>query len=231
MMCNFGRFHALALAAAFCAVQLPASEAFAEKLVTIAAFDVNNGASPTQANFEGLASTGAGTQNGVSLTSTVLDEFRDRGPGGGGAGHILGNPMSDLLRDFGFENDASSVTFDLAGLLPDTEYFVSVYGYDGAGNGGTTTDYFQDMVGGTPLGTTVNNGPNPDLSEASFFVTSDALGGISLIANQRAGTPNIILFNGLSISQVVPEPTSIMLWSLIGLGLAGLGLFRARRTK
>ncbi|MCA9269468.1 MAG: PEP-CTERM sorting domain-containing protein [Planctomycetales bacterium] len=30
---------------------------------------------------------------------------------------------------------------------------------------------------------------------------------------------------------VVPEPTSVAIWSLIGIGLAGLGVWRNRRKK
>ena len=34
-----------------------------------------------------------------------------------------------------------------------------------------------------------------------------------------------------SSSAAVPEPASVAIWSMIGLGLAGFGVYRARRKK
>jgi len=40
-----------------------------------------------------------------------------------------------------------------------------------------------------------------------------------------------IIVNGVATATVVPEPSSIAIWSLIGLGLAGFGITRRRRRR
>jgi len=194
--------------------------------VTVAEFDVNSGASPTQDGFLGLVNTGTGTQNGVTLTSTTLDEFRDRGAGGALSGH----PLAALLRDFGFENDASTVTFDLDGLTPDTEHELTIFSYDRSGNNGSTVDWYQDAIAGSPLATHVNRSVFPDGADFTLNVSSDGAGQIRLVADIQTG---ILLFNGMRVAEVqaviIPEPSTFLIWSLGLLGLAWRA--RRRRTK
>ena len=112
-----------ALAGLVCLGQAPSANAM-NILTPVASFDVNLGASPTQSGFEPLASTGTGTQNGVTLTSSAgFDEFRDRGT----APHLTGHPFAELLQDIGFENDATTVDFDITGLQADTLHEITVY--------------------------------------------------------------------------------------------------------
>jgi len=66
-----------------------------------------------------------------------------------------------------------------------------------------------------------------DTSE-SYTLTLEA--GPSAVSGNNTGLDALTL-NGLVADAVVPEPASIAIWSLIGLGLAGFGYYRTRRKK
>lgn len=194
--------------------------------IPVAAFDVNDGGSPTQSGFEGLSSTMTGTQNGVTLTSTSSApgfEFRDRGA----SGDLSGHPLAALLQDFGFENDGStprSITFDLTGLEAAMDYELTVYSYDRTSNNGVTNDWYEDSIGGTPLFTSTIDSDNPDAAGFTLNLTSDGSGAIRFVG----ASDQLVIFNGLEVAQVlaIPEPASFAVWSMIGLGLIGCGWYR-----
>ena len=88
------------------------------------------------------------------------------------------------------------------------------------------------------LDTIVN--PTPDggwetWSVSTFIDAGDPLIGellrIELISGGIQPQFDNVRLTALTQVDVVPEPASIAIWSLIGLGLAGFGLWRGRRMK
>ena len=59
---------------------------------------------------------------------------------------------------------------------------------------------------------------NSNVNHVGFFASSSAGGTFAF-------------FDDFTVSAVVPEPTSIAIWSILGLGLAGFGYYRTRRKK
>lgn len=92
-------------------------------------------------------------------------------------------------------------------------------------------------TGGSP--TTFSNSNTWVASGESPTFFTDFFDNIEHVAvwNQQGGSPNItteidrvsVLFGAEEEPPIVPEPTSIAIWSLIGLGLAGFGYYRVRR--
>ncbi len=192
--------------------------------VIVAQFDVNAGSSPTQDGFLGLSSTGTGTQNGVTLTSSAgFDEYRDRGWG------ATAHDSANLLRDFGFENDGTkTVTFDLTGLSPNTEHEITIFSYDRSANGGSISEWYEDAVGGAPLVTHTIVSSDPDSADFTLNMLSDDNGSIRIAATSNA----LVIFNGMSVAEMqsagVPEPSTFV---LAALGLLGLGWYGRRRWR
>lgn len=189
----------------------------------VAQFDVNSGGSATQTDFFGLSNNPpSGTSNGVTVAfSSGFNEFRDRNV----AGVLAGHPLADLLRDFAFERFSTTASIDLDGLAPDTEFELTIFSFDRAGNNGSEVDWYQDAIAGSPLATHILNAAFPDAADFKFVVTSDALGQVRLVADIQAG---LLAVNGISIAQIipqVPEPTTALL------GLMGIGGLAARRRR
>ena len=122
--------------------------------------------------------------------------------------------------------------------MPAGEYQFNTYHHDW-NVGGSANNIFDilvtDAVGADQLliddGTFVNAGVD---TGQQFLVESNGMDDILLRIIEDSST-NRTRFNGLSITTlelaVVPEPASVAIWTLLGLGLASFGYFRFRRTK
>lgn len=195
-----------------------------------------NGPGPTQTGWASATFSGgtiSGTGSGVTLTGTGFNGGRVRGTNPAGVQGADNNDnqvpvgvYGDMWQDIGFSTGAS-VTMNLSGLNPATEYLITVYGY-GSGQGSSATNWgpvgdvtnllsFQgDLVGPGP-------DPNTDLLtdyNVTFSVTTDGSGAATFIGDR---VTTITVINGLSVN-VIPEPSSAML-----LGAGAVALFLRRR--
>lgn len=133
-----------------------------------------------------------------------------------------------LMSDAGGVNDVSGVnlTFDDAALssLPDSAQIVSgTFKPTNHPNAvGPAEDSFPAPAPGLPYGTLLSdfNGINPN-GTWSLFVFDDAAGDEGTIAGGWRLTLD-------GVERAVPEPGSL---TLLGMGLAGLGIIRRRRAK
>ena len=89
-----------------------------------ARFDYGGPSTPVQADFTQVSDPGGtATSNGITISSTPDFEFRDRTAQINGEG-FGGDPQVNLLSDVAFENDSSTITFTLTGLIPFAGYAV-----------------------------------------------------------------------------------------------------------
>ncbi|MCA9247751.1 MAG: PEP-CTERM sorting domain-containing protein [Planctomycetales bacterium] len=204
-----------------------ASEAHAVSLRPIAHFDMDDddALSPTQSGYTSLdLGTGFATENGVTLTiAGGLSDDRDRDE----LGLLVGHPDADILRDFAFVAGGTDVLLDLTGLAPYGLYEVTITSFDRTANNGEVSEWFDTSVSGSLLATHTNNTADPDAADFSFMISASPSGTFRIAADPQAGS-NIVIFNSLGISQVVPEPSTAL---LLGIGLVGLCVRRRRESR
>lgn len=128
---------------------------------------------------------------------------------------IFANNYADLWNGTALESPGLYAAPDLdeEGLFFNTRVFTGT-------NNGLNTGFRQlgEVGGVTETGLTQPNNPNRWL--------------IQFNNSQTNALPFYALSDPLAVSAAaVPEPTSVAIWSLIGLGLAGFGIYRARRKK
>lgn len=181
-------------------------------------------------NITGSANLGVRTTNRQSLTLSGDNS------GFGGTFYIGDNDMAGFGNNLS-ENNRSALVAGSAEALPD---FLQVG--DGVTLRVNVANEIEELViFGEPSGDQ-QGGLKLFLDGVDLTVDSAILDGVSLApGSYNAGSgildvENNNFFNGtgnliVNAAAVVPEPASIALWSLIGLGLAGFGCYRARRKK
>jgi hypothetical protein len=224
--------------------------AAASKADVIIAADVGTAGSPVQPGFlpwnlGGIGGSITNPSNGVSITMPSADAFqgnRDRGAGG----VLTGSPIAALLQDFAHSSGAAgnvpSMTLVVAGLLPNTDYKVTLFGFDRTDNDGRGTSWYFGTNSSGPLIVSLFNNNSPPLTLGPVFSQLFNTGGGTTLSffglgdfsvqGPPLGPPNtasVVLFNGLIVETVIPEPTSLALWSLVS--LVGMGAAWRRRKK
>jgi len=202
-------------------------------------FDVNDDAgSPTQA---GWTAADAGNINNVTFSAVgagIVVDDRDRGalntddPGGDTANN-------DMWRDFIFANGSNAVgeglDITVSGLDGHSLYDVVLWAYDENSGNARTADWTGSGLFGTSA-TLSFDGNNPDPQSLSDYVTrfqaqTDGFGTLVLQGRYGGGgDAHNVFVNGfeLTLLSVVPEPTTLLIWSLLaGLGV-GLGWRRRK---
>ena len=165
------------------------------------------------------------TDSGNFGTSTGT---RDRG-----AVSPTASPLSDMLRDFVFEVDGSSVTLTFAGL-PAGDYAIDLFHHDDDFvQGNADVSLTDDLVTALAIGN-ANSTTNADLPDFGTFSTYLLSNGVDPVSLQFDTNGNH-MFNGFELTRLeaeaVPEPASIALWALIGIGLVCFGYGRLRRKR
>ena len=151
--------------------------------------------------------------------------------------------FSELQRDVLFaRTSAGGATTDdgmdilIENLDPLTPYEVEIWSYDDGSNSARTSDWF--VNGELEVDDYTFNGAdtNPlqgltfdDHAMFSFLTTSDADGAILIAGRQAYPNSEIGVFlNGLRVTQVVPEPSTLALLALGAMALVPLWLRRKR---
>ena len=236
------------VACIFCGVLVCAATSKADVIIAV---DVGTAGSPVQPGFlpwnlGGIGGSITNPSNGVSITMPSADAFqgnRDRGAGG----VLTGSPIAALLQDFAHSSGAAgnvpSMTLVVSGLLPNTDYKVSLFAFDRTDNNGRGTTWYPGTnSSGVPIVSLFNNTSSPPLgpifskvfntgagTTLSFF----GLGDPSVQGPPFAGTTNtasVVLFNGLIVETVIPEPASLTIWSVVSLVGAGAAWLRRKKS-
>ena len=165
--------------------------------------------------------TGGGT-DGTSITlngSTLQFIAKD-----GGASAALSADVSAVAGDFFqavgvIETDSGDAALYINGELVDSLSGSGVVDWAGANGGGIGSA--NGDVGGT-------GGAFGNLNTYSDF-----LGDIAIMQffDEPLTADDVDFLYSQTAATAVPEPTSVAIWSLIGLGLAGFGYYRVRRKK
>ena len=201
---------ALSIVAAFAAVA-SANPVF---LIDIDTEDNTNGvgAITTQTGWTSLdatASNGANvTVDGVTFTVTSADGTRNRATG------------NALTRDFLFDDGSNQAAGLTVSGLPDGLWKASVWVWDedatGLGNhiilmnGSSATGQY----GGGEFIATSSFAPDPNEPFTFFFDTDDFNSSFGIFAREN-NSQNSARFNALQL-ELVPEPGTIAIWSLLG---------------
>jgi len=182
----------------------------------------NVNASPANTVFN-LTANGTGPVLTIDYPFTTNNQQRNQNLSATGTDAANLNTIANeifYLSDGGVHPSAR-MTFTDLGVGPGTELFVQVIGGDSNWNGD-----IEVVANGDPLGTwdLVADSNGNTASLLSFHTSADSLGNLDL---QFTGT---VQYSGIaaiivSANNAIPEPSTILLWSL---GLLGFGWFRRR---
>ncbi len=177
-------------------------------------------------SFGAVNTTASGNMDG--LNSNIL-EGRSTTPdlrwtvnsgsgdsGGGGAGSLAPNTTYDVFLHYLTNNDSSQ---NWGGEVSTDSAFTSFDVFD-SGTGTLITDLGNDLV-------------DYRLIALSETVTTDAFGNAELFIRrpQSFSSARTMVDGAIFQAESVPEPASIILWSIIGLTLTSVAAYRARWRK
>ena len=188
-----------------------------QSTIPLATFDANAdgavAAGATALGFSGTTATATTAGLTLNLTTDRADNLRSRGASG-----------DELLDDFAFATDL--MTLSLSGLSIGQTYEMTLYAQDLTANMGDITRWDIDAGSGsfTAISTAHYNNQSEGAADLTFLVTPTAT--TINFSGSGDGATNLVYFNGLSVSSVVPEPGTLALFLMAGMGLAA---FRRRR--
>ena len=188
-----------------------------QSTIPLATFDANAdgavAAGATALGFSGTTATATTAGLTLNLTTDRADNLRSRGASG-----------DELLDDFAFATDL--MTLSLSGLSIGQTYEMTLYAQDLTANMGDITRWDIDAGSGsfTAISTAHYNNQSDGAADLTFLVTPTAT--TINFSGSGDGASNLVYFNGLSVSSVVPEPGTLALFLMAGMGLAA---FRRRR--
>ena len=188
-----------------------------QSTIPLATFDANAdgtvAAGATALGFSGTTATATTAGLTLNLTTDRADNLRSRGASG-----------DELLDDFAFATDL--MTLSLSGLSIGQTYEMTLYAQDLTANMGDITRWDIDAGSGsfTAISTAHYNNQSEGAADLTFLVTPTAT--TINFSGSGDGASNLVYFNGLSVSSVVPEPGTLALFLMAGMGLAA---FRRRR--
>ncbi len=168
---------------------------------------------------------------GISLdvdpSGSVTLDHRDRGSSNGGGGEAA------MWRDFLFANgsfasaSASGLRLAFTGLQANTEYPVTIWGYDSISGSGRAADW---SGGGSSLERLVTDNVPANLEDntVTINVTTDGSGAVTIIGLVSATNPSSshnVFINGLEIGDPITAdgPTALMLTGNLVSETAGIG--------
>ena len=205
-----------AIAAALCTGLLATSAAHAVLNV-----DVQGSTGVTQAGFQPLTVNGSGDGVGLYPTSFGNVTITVAGAGERLRSVVAGDPFPDVNRDFSFQDgDGTSMTVTIAGLNPGQYDFRSFHHDTGTGGVNLFDLTLTDATGTNKVLDSV------DWDRAGYSYLVESNGGLVTLLIQEDSTTNRNRFNGIQISQVVPEPAT----ATLGLLAFGGMMLRRRRT-
>lgn len=156
---------------------------------------------------------------GFSSTSTANEGAYDGG--------IFDNAASDLFTSDGI------ATFDLFGFS--SSDLVNVKVAASSNTGDRLGDYLFDGLFANALGTAISDDFDADSDgfDNGSIMEWNLTGSTSYtfeFIDENTPSGNVAILSGLIVEVTsVPEPASIAIWSILGLGLAGFGYYRIRQ--
>ena len=154
-----------------------------------------------------------GTSGGVGFQND--DFFVDNNPA---AGSVAGDTNSEFHRVLDTFRDNGNTSYTFAGLTGGDTYTLQVFQSDDRGN--RTVDLEVDGTGVTWVS------GNP-LFRSSYIIADVTLGvADTQFTLTRLGGPGVQI-NAAVLSQPVPEPATLAIWSLLG----GIGIVAGRRRR
>ena len=158
-------------------------------------------------------------------------------------GGVTGPGIQSLLNGFAYNSGAGaaeaggSQTYTLSGLTPgqryDTRLYIRTWDTDGVRDidftftNGTDVDTLLELIEDQP-----EQEGFPSVHSAYYLSYEFIAQGTDLVIDAAvgsdSGTTGSFHLYGLSNQVVVPEPASLALWSILGLGLVGFGWMRRR---
>ena len=179
----------------------------------------------------------SGASTGISLTVTSATGFNEAGPNNSGtatpgapaSNYFDGETTNDAL--FGHTNNFNVgaprdlVVYAIAGLAANTAYDYTFYASRGTVSDVRETSY--DVDGNVAL---LDAGNNVNNIAQLLSVTSSGTGTATLTITPGPNNTNgsgFFYLGGMQINTSVPEPTSLLLASMGGLAMLGMGRKRS----
>ncbi len=175
----------------------------------------------------------SGSTTGISLTVTSATGFNENGPNDSGtaaptapaSSFFDGETTNDALfghtNNFNIGSPRDLVTYAIAGLDANTDYDYTFYASRGTVSDVRETSY--DVDGNVTL---LDAGNNVGGIAQLLNITSSATGTATLTMQPGPNNTNgsgFFYLGGMQISTSIPEPGSLLLASLGGLAMLGIG--------
>jgi len=181
---------------------------------------VGCGSTGTVASILFASTSGAAFNNSIGLWNNV--HAVQNSPTGGNFLAIDGDP-----------NYNASISQTVTGLNIGSTYAISFYMGAAQQNGtnGATTEYWDVTFGSTTTRSTVLSNPTHDFQPWSqqtmnFTATSTSQVLTFLAGGTPAGGPPVVLLDGITLTEVVPEPSAFL---MMAGGMLALAAFKKRR--